>query len=157
MGGARTETGTTVISPAATVTRRGLSFSQVAAPRAREPARPYVDPSVSIVFPATGSSATLSALRVGLLPADQLSQLKDYQERRRFLLSEPPSALKPQVITSLAQFDWAIRAAVLQNDLLPRERDLLEVADGSASGFGQLIGTGLCPELGGNASRRFTA
>jgi hypothetical protein len=67
-----------------------------------------------------------SAMRVGLLPADQLGQLKDYQERRRFLLSKPPSGLKPQVITSLAQFDWVIRAAVQQNDLSPRERDLLE-------------------------------
>jgi hypothetical protein len=67
-----------------------------------------------------------SALRVGLLPADQLGQLKDYQERRRSLVGEPPQGLKPQVITSLAQFDWVIRAAALRNDLSSQERDLLE-------------------------------
>jgi len=34
--------------------------------------------------------------------------------------------MKPQVIASLTQFDWVIRAAALRNDLSPRERDVLE-------------------------------
>jgi hypothetical protein len=67
-----------------------------------------------------------SALRVGLVPADQVGQLKDYQERRRSLVGDPPSGLKPQVIASLAQFDWVIRGAVLRKDLSLQERDLLE-------------------------------
>lgn len=67
-----------------------------------------------------------SALRVGLLPADQLSQLKEYQQRRHSLVDAPPSGLKPQVITSLNQMDWVIRAAVLRQDFSPQERDLLE-------------------------------
>jgi len=66
-----------------------------------------------------------SALRVGLLPADQVGQLREYEELRRSLVAAPPG-VKPQVITSLAQFDWVIRAAVLRNDLSPQERDLLE-------------------------------
>lgn len=66
-----------------------------------------------------------NALRVGLLPADQLDSLRDYQQRRRSLVDAPPG-LKPQVITSLDQKDWVIRAAVLRNDLSPQERDLLE-------------------------------
>jgi hypothetical protein len=51
--------------------------------------------------------------------------LKEYEELRRFLVDAPPG-LKPQVITSLAQFDWVIRASVLRNDLSAQERDLLE-------------------------------
>ncbi len=66
-----------------------------------------------------------NALRVGLLPADQLDPLKDYQELRRSLV-DAPLGLKPQVITSLDQHDWVIRAAVLRNDLSPQGRDLLE-------------------------------
>ncbi len=67
-----------------------------------------------------------SALRVGLLPTDQLGQLKEYQRWRHSLVDAPPSGLKPQVITSLNQMDWVIRAAVLRQDLSPQERDFLE-------------------------------
>ena len=66
-----------------------------------------------------------NALRVGLLPTDQLDLLKDYQRWRQPLVDAPPG-LKPQVITSLDQSDWVIRAAVLRDDLSPQERDLLE-------------------------------
>jgi hypothetical protein len=67
-----------------------------------------------------------SALRVGLLPADQVGQLKVYETMRRSLIVAPPRGLSPQVITPLAQYDWVIRAAVLRDDLSPQERDLLE-------------------------------
>ena len=67
-----------------------------------------------------------SALRVGLLPADQLGQLKEYERWRHSLVDAPPSGLKPQVIISLNQMDWVIRASVLSDDLSPQERDLLE-------------------------------
>jgi len=67
-----------------------------------------------------------SALRVGLIPADQVAQLKEYEAMRSFLVTAPPSGMDPQIITSLAQYDWVIRAAVLRNDLSPQERDLLE-------------------------------
>ena len=60
-----------------------------------------------------------SALRLGLLPADQVGQLKNYEQQRGYLLNEPP-------ILSLDQQDWVIRAAVLHNDLSPQQRDLLE-------------------------------
>jgi hypothetical protein len=66
-----------------------------------------------------------SALRTGLLSADQVGQLKEYEELRRSLVVVPPG-VKPQVISSLAQFDWVIRASVLHNDLSPQERDVLE-------------------------------
>lgn len=67
-----------------------------------------------------------SVLRVGLLPADQLGQLKEYERWRHSLVDAPPSGLKPQVIFSLTQTDWVIRASVLRQDLSPQERDLLE-------------------------------
>ena len=67
-----------------------------------------------------------SALRVGLLPAEQLGQLKEYQELRRSLVTQPPHVLKPRWISSLTQEDWVIRASVLSHDLSPQERDLLE-------------------------------
>jgi hypothetical protein len=67
-----------------------------------------------------------SALRVGLLPADQIGQLKEYESRRRDLLAAPPGGMKPQVITSLEYHDWVIRAAALRNELSPEERDRLE-------------------------------
>ncbi|MFM9962450.1 MAG: hypothetical protein ACKV2Q_14655 [Planctomycetaceae bacterium] len=66
-----------------------------------------------------------NALRVGLLSADQLDSLKDYQSFRQVLVDAPPG-VKPQMITSLDQNDWVIRAAVLRDDLSPQERDLLE-------------------------------
>src|SRR5207247_989783 len=66
------------------------------------------------------------ALRLGLLPVDQIGQLKEYARMRRSLLAAPPRGAKPQVITSLEQYDWVIRAAVLCGDLSPQERDVLE-------------------------------
>jgi len=64
-----------------------------------------------------------SAFRVGLVRADQIGLLKDYEGwrldgRRRFLETRP--------ITHLNQMDWVIRASVLRNDLSPGERDFLE-------------------------------
>lgn len=66
-----------------------------------------------------------SSLRAGLLSVEQVGQLKEYEESRRSLVDAPPG-VKPQVITSPDQFEWVIRAAVLQNDLSPQERDILE-------------------------------
>jgi len=67
-----------------------------------------------------------SALRVGVLPADQLGQLKEYERWRRLLLAAPLRAEGPQVILSLDQQDWVIRVAALRNDLALEERDRLE-------------------------------
>lgn len=65
-----------------------------------------------------------SALRVGLLPADQIAQLRDYDRQRRHLFNDR-FGIKPSSV-HIGQHDWVIRAAVLKNDLSPAERDLLE-------------------------------
>jgi hypothetical protein len=67
-----------------------------------------------------------SAFRVGLVRADQIGQLRDYEEQRHFLLGDRRRLLETGPITSLAQKDWVIRASVLRNDLSPGERDSLE-------------------------------
>src|SRR5439155_27324970 len=64
-----------------------------------------------------------SALRVGLLTADELNQLKNYPAQRRLLLTALPPSLNRQGFINLEQQDWVIRAAVLRNDLSPEERD----------------------------------
>ena len=67
-----------------------------------------------------------SAFRVGLVQPDQLGQLRDYDQRRRSLFDDPHRISETRPIPSLAQEDWVIRAAVLRNDLSPRDRDYLE-------------------------------
>lgn len=67
-----------------------------------------------------------NALRVGLMSADQLDQLKDYTKKRQSLIGGPFYDMEPQQITSLEQCDWVIRVAVLRNDLTLQERDRLE-------------------------------
>jgi len=67
-----------------------------------------------------------TAMRVGLLQSDQVVQLKYYSVLLRDLVAERPLGLKPQIITSLEQYDWVIRAAVLRNDLSPEERNRLQ-------------------------------
>jgi hypothetical protein len=67
-----------------------------------------------------------SAFRVGLVRADQIGLLKNYEEKRHFLVGDRPRFLETRPITSLAQTDWVIRASVLRNDLSPGERDFLE-------------------------------
>ncbi len=65
-----------------------------------------------------------SAMRTGLITPDQLSQLKNYDEKRRQLFSRSPG-LQPLAV-HVEQYDWVVRTAVLKNDLSPTERDLLE-------------------------------
>lgn len=66
-----------------------------------------------------------SALRTGLLPVEQVGELREYEQRRRTFVDHP-AGLTPQAITSLAYEDWAIRAATMRGDLSPSERDYLE-------------------------------
>jgi hypothetical protein len=66
-----------------------------------------------------------SALRTGLLPVEQVGEIREYDRQRRSFVDHP-AGLKPQAITSLAYNDWAIRGAALRGDLSPAERDYLE-------------------------------
>jgi hypothetical protein len=67
-----------------------------------------------------------SAFRVGLVRTDDISRLKDYEEDRRDLVADPIFRRRePGAISSLEQRDWVIRAALLRNELSPRERDIL--------------------------------
>ena len=66
-----------------------------------------------------------TAFRVGLVRTDQLSQLRDYENRRHLLLDDPTHYMETQPITSLEQEDWLIRAAALRNDLTIGQRDYL--------------------------------
>jgi len=65
-----------------------------------------------------------SAFRVGLVRADQIGQLRDYDDKRHALLDVPQRV--PEPIASLDQQDWVIRATVLRNDLSHEERDYLQ-------------------------------
>jgi hypothetical protein len=56
----------------------------------------------------------------GLVGVDQVSQLKDYEERLRSVLDAPASSR-----ISPGNDDWVIRAAILRNDLTPAQRDHL--------------------------------
>lgn len=67
-----------------------------------------------------------TALRTGLIGADQLGQLKDDEKQRRVLLDDPQRLAETRPILSPTWDDWAIRASVLRNDLTPAERDYLE-------------------------------
>jgi hypothetical protein len=66
-----------------------------------------------------------SAARVGLLSVDQIDQLREYGTLRHSLVDGVFHS-KPQVLTSLGQLDWVIRAAVLRDDLADHERDVIE-------------------------------
>ena len=61
-----------------------------------------------------------SALRVGLVRAEQVRQLTNYEERLRSLLDAPISDR-----ISLGFDDWVVRAAVLRQDLTSEQRDHL--------------------------------
>jgi hypothetical protein len=67
-----------------------------------------------------------SAFRVGLVRTDQLSQLKDYEQRRHVLSDRPVRILETLPLTSLDMDDWVIRAAVMRHDLTAEQRDYLE-------------------------------
>lgn len=67
-----------------------------------------------------------TALRMDMLPVNRLQELHEYADMRTDLLRPLPEGLKPYAITSIEQFDWVIRSAVLQNDLPTADRDLLE-------------------------------
>ncbi len=66
------------------------------------------------------------AMRVGLLPAERLGELRDYPLSRKYLLTPPPKGSRPLPLTFLPSADFVIRAAVLRNDLSAEERDMLE-------------------------------
>ena len=66
------------------------------------------------------------AFRVGLVSADELGELKRYENQRHFLLDGPTHLTGTLPITSLNQTDWLIRASVLRNDLTDEQRDYLE-------------------------------
>jgi hypothetical protein len=66
-----------------------------------------------------------SAARIGLLSVDQIDQLREYGTMRHALVEELPHS-KPDVLTSVGQLDWVIRAAVLRDDLSDHERDIIE-------------------------------
>jgi hypothetical protein len=86
-----------------------------------------------------------SAFRLGLVRTDQLGQLKDYESSRHFLVDQSGHSTKVWRITSLLQYDWVIRAALLRNDLSPADRDYLAkrlhatLDDGSVSEYYQLV------------------
>ena len=62
-----------------------------------------------------------SAFHAGLVAADQVSQIRDYESRLRTLLAQPVS----DRISPLDFNDWLIRAALLRGDLTPEQRDYL--------------------------------
>jgi hypothetical protein len=64
-----------------------------------------------------------SAMRVGLLTGDEAGQSRDYEQKRRWLLTDA-AGIKPQSV-HLGQYDWVVRTAVARDDLSSAERDLL--------------------------------
>ncbi len=70
-------------------------------------------------------SVLSSAASVGLLSPDQFDQLREYASMRRDFV-EVSAFMKNQMIPSIGLYEWVIRAAVLRNDLTPKERDFLE-------------------------------
>lgn len=88
------------------------------------------------------------AFRVGLIPADQIRLLRDYESGRRSLLEDPRRILLKRPITSLSQQEWIIRASVLVGDLTDQDRDdlekrLLASLDGLTDSPYDVIGEGL--------------
>ena len=71
------------------------------------------------------ASILSTAFRVGLVRPDQVSSLRDLNSRRRHLMGDLMPIVATQRITFIDQYDWAIRALVLTNDLSAVERDFL--------------------------------
>jgi hypothetical protein len=67
-----------------------------------------------------------SAFRVGLVRTDQLSRLKDYEQRRHMLFDRQSRILETLPLTSLDVDDWVIRAAIMRHDLTAEQRGYLE-------------------------------
>jgi hypothetical protein len=67
-----------------------------------------------------------TAFRVGLIRANQVGQLRDYDKRLRTLLDDPNRIMETRPINGLVAEDWVIRASVLHGDLSPGDRDYLE-------------------------------
>jgi len=68
-----------------------------------------------------------SALRIGIVDVEQMDQLKDFEQRYQALLRRMQyDQQKPKRILSLAQKDWVLRAAVMQDLLTDGQRDFLE-------------------------------
>lgn len=66
-----------------------------------------------------------SALRVGLVSAEQIDQIKAYKESlHAIVLSQ--RGMPPQSLTLIEQSAWVIHAAVLRDDLTTADRDYLE-------------------------------
>lgn len=65
-----------------------------------------------------------SAMRCGLLSAEQTRLLKAYDLNRQVLVAATADG-KRFPILNLTQTDWVIRTAVLRRDLTPQEKDLL--------------------------------
>jgi hypothetical protein len=67
-----------------------------------------------------------SAFRLGLVRADEIGRLKDYEHQRKDLPDAHRHLREPHEIYYLEQKDWVIRAAVLRQDLSEEERDALQ-------------------------------
>jgi hypothetical protein len=67
-----------------------------------------------------------NAFRVGLIRADQIRLLRDYESRRHSLFDDPYQIKVKQPISSLSQEDWIIRASILLGNLTSQNRDYLE-------------------------------
>ncbi|AGA28500.1 hypothetical protein [Singulisphaera acidiphila] len=67
-----------------------------------------------------------NAFRVGLIRADQIRLLRDYESRRHSLFDDPHQIQVKQPILSLSQEDWVIRASILLGNLTAQDRDYLE-------------------------------
>ncbi|WP_406698239.1 hypothetical protein V5E97_05225 [Singulisphaera sp. Ch08] len=67
-----------------------------------------------------------NAFTVGLIRADQVRLLRDYEGRRHSLLDDPHQILVKRPISSLSQEDWMIRASILLGNLTAQDRDYLE-------------------------------
>lgn len=66
-----------------------------------------------------------SAFRVGLATQEQIERIPEYEPSLHRLLDDPHHLVESQSISSLQQYDWLIRAAVLRGDLTERDRDFL--------------------------------
>jgi hypothetical protein len=76
-----------------------------------------------------------TALRLDMIEADQVDELRDYETRLDSLINRSLRArfarinrpfLQPRPIASLDQLSWVIHTAVLKNDLSAEDRDYLE-------------------------------
>jgi hypothetical protein len=67
-----------------------------------------------------------NAFDIGLIRADQIRLLRDYESRRHSLFDDPYHLQEKRPILSLSQEDWVIRASILLGNLTAQERDYLE-------------------------------